>query len=78
MVKTILLSTRRPNVQNSDGDTPLCVAAARGHEKVVEVLMELDADQNISNNLGDTPLDIALEHGHGSIVKLLELALVKR
>ena len=53
-----------------DGDTPLHIAAARGHEDCVEVLLQLDAPTSLKNAAGETALHIACERGHASTVKI--------
>ena len=47
------------NVLNSNGDSPLHVAARFGDLEVVETLKSLFADCKTKNNDGETPLDIA-------------------
>ena len=59
-------------MKNSKGETALCLAAAKGHEKVVELLLKLGADRELANRFGDTPLDLAEENQHAKVVKLLE------
>ena len=78
MVKAILLSSRTAlNLQDSKGDTPLTVAAAKCEEDVIEILLEYGADPDIANNMGDTPLDLLLASKTDSasrkrIMKMLE------
>ena len=54
-----------------DGDTPLHIAAARGHNECVEALLQLDAPTSLKNAAGKTALHIACERGHASIVKII-------
>ena len=43
-----------------DGDTPLHIAAARGHKECVEALLQLDAPLMLRNAAGKTVRDVAL------------------
>jgi ankyrin repeat protein len=58
------------------GHTPLSLAACRGYEAVVKLLLENGADVNRAeanavNVFGRTPLHWASENGHVEVVKLL-------
>ena len=53
-------------------DTPLIIAASKGHEKAVKVLLANGADRELTNKFGDTALDIAEEGGKKDIIELLE------
>jgi ankyrin repeat protein len=44
------------NFANSDGGTPLYVAAEEGHMDAVRGLIEHGANVNIANNNGTTPV----------------------
>ena len=78
MVRAILFSAGESDMQDSLGNTALCLSAALGHEKILGLLLELGSDRNISKNLNDTRLELALGHGHRSIVELLQQLVVKR
>ena len=54
-----------------NGDTPLHIAAARGHEECVKALLQLDVPISLKNAAGKTELHIACERGHASIVKMV-------
>ena len=47
------------NTANADGNTALHVAAARGHDTVIEVLVSNGATLDVTNNEGETPLALA-------------------
>ena len=54
-----------------NGDTPLHIAAARGHKECVDALLQLNAPIMLGNADGKTALHIACEKGHASIVKIV-------
>ena len=62
---------KKSDVRNAQGETPLCLAAAKGHEKVCRVLLERGADPEFTNKYGDTAMDLAVEKGHNKIIDLL-------
>jgi len=43
----------------------------KGHEAVVELLLEKGADMKSKGRIGDTPLSWAAKNGHEAVVKLL-------
>lgn len=48
------------------------IAAAKGHNEIVEFLLEIGFNINDSNNdFKKTPLDMAIEGGHASTIKLI-------
>ena len=53
------------------GCTPLHLAAARGHGKVVETLVEAKADLFLQDEDQHTPLHMAAFSGHGKMVETL-------
>lgn len=58
-------------IANNGGWTPLNAASVKDHVKVVELLLEKDADMTTANNGGWTPLYAASLNGHLEVVKLL-------
>ena len=60
--------------RDKDGSTPLHCAVWKGHQQVVEVLLEAGADANAQNendHWGTTPLHAAAHANQASIAKLL-------
>ena len=57
---------------DKNGNTPLHIAAARGHKECVEALLQLDAPIMLRNAAGETALHIACETGLASIVKRVD------
>ena len=62
----------QPNSGDYDKTTALHVAAAEGHEKIVEFLLVAQADPNSKDRWGGTPLQDALSGGHIGTAHLLK------
>ncbi|KAM5342893.1 hypothetical protein ACJ41O_013859 [Fusarium nematophilum] len=59
------------DAKDSQGQTPLSWAAARGHEAVVRLLLDRGAHTEAVDQWGRTPLSWAAVEGHEAIVRLL-------
>ncbi|XP_063448426.1 ankyrin-1-like [Mytilus trossulus] len=59
-----------PNVRLENEETPLYIAANKGHTDIVEVLLENECDITICGNR-KSPLFIAARLGHTEVVRLL-------
>ena len=60
------------NLQAStDGSTPLCIAAMKGHMNVIECLVDASADVDIPDDNGFTPLQLATIGGFVQIARFL-------
>jgi ankyrin repeat protein len=60
------------NSQDTNGQTPLKLAVAYGHEEIVKLLVERDdVDVNSRDELGYSPLTYAAGAGHKTMVQLL-------
>lgn len=57
--------------RNNENDTPLTLAAAGGHPKLVKALLEKRADVDATNHSRASALSGASEKGHAEIVRLL-------
>ena len=66
------------NQTNTDGETPLHVAAHEGQLDLAQLLIEKGAEVNERMNNGRTPLHIAAQQGHTTVTLLLKLAGAKR
>lgn len=74
-----LVTTRRDMDVNfgrsQDGITPLVLASARGHRKIVSALLNYGADVNLSTSDGTTPIYVAAETNQ---IKIVEIFIEKR
>ncbi|GFY65004.1 ankyrin repeat and SAM domain-containing protein 1A [Trichonephila inaurata madagascariensis] len=69
-----LASLRRgpgPNIQDSNGYTPLHHSCLNGHKEIVALLLTHDASANIVDQKGCTPLHLAAWSGNTEIVEIL-------
>lgn len=61
----------RPDIANSEGTTPLILAAQLGWTEGVEHLLARGASVNLGNSRGETPLILAVQQRHLPVVRLL-------
>lgn len=59
------------NCKSEKGETPLHVAAARGHDRVVEVLLKAKADIRSIDSEGNSALHKAAKKGREEVVRML-------
>ena len=71
LLKDILKNKGNPNIQDTDGDTPLHFAVNSKHADYVAILLAAGANPNIINNKGDTPLRMAASFNNLPVVQLL-------
>jgi ankyrin repeat protein len=71
-VRTLLI--QKPalaNQRDDGGETPLHLAAIKGHRAVAELLLSSRANPNARNRSGDTPLHWAAFNGQEGVAELL-------
>jgi ankyrin repeat protein len=61
----------RPDIQSSDGATPLLLAAQIGWSEGAEQLLSRRANPNLGNSRGETPLIFAVRRRDAAMVRLL-------
>ena len=71
LLKTILANKGNPNIQDTDGDTPLHLAVNSKHSDYVAILLAAGANPDIINNKGDTPLRMATSFSNLTVIQLL-------
>ncbi|KAH8757821.1 ankyrin repeat-containing domain protein, partial [Hyaloscypha sp. PMI_1271] len=69
----LLLATGKVELETKDnsGRTPLSHAAQRGHEAIVKLLLEKQANVDLKDENGRMPLSYATESGHEAVARLL-------
>ena len=70
----LLCTVGKANINNKAGwneTTALMKAAEKGHDEVIQVLLELGADINLRNSFGNTALMLAAEKGRTDAVAAL-------
>lgn len=73
MVALLLAKGARVNEQVQIGGTTLLhVAAYRGDQEIVSLLLQHGADKQARMTSGERPVDLALQQGHTSLIPLLE------
>ena len=60
------------NQANSEGATPLFIAAQKGHEGIVVSLIQAGVDVRKACKDGWTPMEIATDHKRKKVVTLLK------
>jgi len=63
-VEACLGMQAEPNAPNTNGETPLHLAARHGHPGIVRRLIRAGADPALGNPLGETPLHVAAQYKH--------------
>ncbi|XP_053533166.1 KN motif and ankyrin repeat domain-containing protein 1 isoform X2 [Ictalurus punctatus] len=72
MVKVLLTSGSKVNIQDDEGSTALMCASEHGHVDIVRLLLaQPGCDATLSDNDDSTAMSIALNAGHNDIAMLL-------
>jgi ankyrin repeat protein len=61
----------RPDIQNSQGETPLSIAAQLGWTEGADLLLRQGASVDLANSRGETPLILAVHNRDAAMVRLL-------
>ncbi|KAK9682313.1 hypothetical protein RND81_10G064600 [Saponaria officinalis] len=70
-LKSFIRAGADPKKPDYDGRSPLHLAASKGHEDIVQFLIQEGADVNVIDNFGTTPLLEAVKNGHDKVADLL-------
>lgn len=70
-LRQLIDSNMDPRVGDYDGRTPLHLAAAEGHEKAVEYLIQHKANINAQDRWGERPIQDAIKAGHVLLASLI-------
>jgi len=73
-VQNLLAAGADVNALDGSGETPLFLAACRGHAEVAKLLLQAGADPEIASPMGGTPLWQATGQGHLDVCKVLQEA----
>ena len=71
-LKNMIKNNVNINVQDDVGNTALILASSEGHDVIVEILLEANADKSIVNKYGHDALYYAKSKKRKNIIKLLE------
>ena len=71
MGEVLLQRQHNVNVRDKIGRTPLLIAAAKGHEDFIELLIRFRPSVNEQDNYGNTALYYAAAGGHIGVMELL-------
>ena len=71
IVKILAPLTDNPNSPDNDGDTPIYMAARKGHTEIVKILASFTDSPNSPEIHGRTPILEAVQSSYTEIVKIL-------
>ncbi|MGB8367409.1 MAG: ankyrin repeat domain-containing protein, partial [Candidatus Babeliales bacterium] len=66
------------NRKNKAGNTPLMVAASKGHDEIVKRLLDANADPLLGNNTNEVALFFAVMNKHESTALLISKEISKK
>uniref|UniRef100_A0AC35GCF3 Uncharacterized protein n=1 Tax=Panagrolaimus sp. PS1159 TaxID=55785 RepID=A0AC35GCF3_9BILA len=67
----LLKSGAQPNVTQTNGQTPLHIAAKSGNSKMIKLLLYEGADPRLKSDNGETPLHVSAKFCHCEAVELI-------
>uniref|UniRef100_A0A7E4VBG3 Ion_trans domain-containing protein n=1 Tax=Panagrellus redivivus TaxID=6233 RepID=A0A7E4VBG3_PANRE len=67
----LLKSGAQPNVTQTDGATPLHIAARSGNTEMIKLLLYEGANPRLKSDNGETPLHVAAKNSHCEAVELI-------
>ena len=70
-VRRLILNRASPSACDYDRRSALHLASCQGHIKIVQHLLDAQADPHARDRFGGAPLDDAVRHGHTLLQKLL-------
>ncbi|XP_074648615.1 ankyrin repeat domain-containing protein 54-like [Tubulanus polymorphus] len=70
-VVNLLIAGVDPCIKDDRHRTPLHIAAAKGYDRIVKVLLDYGADANQKDMIGNTPLHLAVCSNHINVVTTL-------
>ena len=65
------------NARDSNGNTPLMLAARSGHSEIVQFLIDRGADVHLKDNLGNTPLIDTAGYASEFALKVIEILIAE-
>jgi uncharacterized protein len=71
VIDFLLTHGANPNISDSEGHTPLHIAAFEGNASIAELLMKNGAEIK-TNNSGKTPIEIAEERGNSDFINFIK------
>lgn len=76
--KLLLEDGARIHACDVDGHTALMICACTGNVKMLQLLLQYDADPTVTDRFGQTALTLAYQHGHSAFASKLIHALATR
>ncbi len=73
VIDFLLTNGASPNISDSEGHTPLHIAAFEGNTSIADLLLKKGAEIK-ANNSGKTPIEIAEERGNSAFINFIKEA----
>ena len=68
----LVIFSKRINIPDGEGNTPLHIACKLGYEKIMTVLLSCGVKTDITNDNAETLADTARRGGHGKVLSYLQ------